>query len=472
MTEATSDVLLESAYFSPAGVRRTSRKLGLSSDSSYRFERGADPGAVLPGSLRAAQLIVDLAGGTIEEPVRVAGALPNLNATVPLSAREVEALLGTPVPDERIDAILSGLGLKKSEQGWEVPGFRADLRRPADLIEEVARVTGLDEIPSRTVCRLVPPSPEDAVYDSRHELRLKLAANGFYEARTIQLIPERQLGDVLGVGGEPFVPLRLRNPLSEDYAVMRPSLLPGLLAAAQNNIRFGVEALRLFEVGTIYGEAHDARTGALEITALGVLLSGPHVPSSWLKKAPHAVEFFDLRGAIDLLIARADLRLKPATHPALVLAVEITLAGKRIGLAGQLAPVRARAMDARHPIHVAELNLTLLEPMLSRPVRFEEIPRFPSVTRDIALEMSASLAHSEFEEFFSRQRKNDPLLESAVLFDVFEDPSGEKLERGRKSLAFSLTYRDRSGTLDAARADAAHSRIIEVLRKSFPITIR
>ena len=129
-----------------------------------------------------------------------------------------------------------------------------------------------------------PPSAQDAVYDSRHEMRLKLAANGFFEARTNQSIPERQLGDVLGVGGEPFVPLRLRNPLSEDYAVMRPSLLPGLLAAAQNNIRFGVEALRLFEVGTIYGEARDARTGALEITALGVLLSGPHVPSSWRKK--------------------------------------------------------------------------------------------------------------------------------------------------------------------------------------------
>jgi phenylalanyl-tRNA synthetase beta chain len=453
-------------------VRRTSRRLGLGSDSSYRFERGVDPASVLAGSERATRLILDLAGGTVDGPVQTAGVLPKLTGTVALSGNEVEALLGTPVPAQRIDSILGGLGLRKAAQGWEVPGFRADLQRPVDLIEEVARVIGLDEIPSRTICQLVPPSKDDATYDARHEMRLKLAANGFFEARTIQLISERQLGDVLGVGGEPLVPLRLRNPLSEDHAIMRPSLLPGLLGAAQNNIRFGADALRFFEIGTIFGEARDRGPGAVEIPALALLLSGPHVPSSWLKKAPHAVEFHDLRGIIDRLITRPDLRVRPTTHAALVLAAEITLAGKRVGLAGQLAPSRARALDACHPIHVAELNLALLEPMLSRTARFEEIPRFPSVTRDVALEMPASLAHSELDEFFTRQQKGESLLESAVLFDVFEDPSGEKLARERKSLAFSLTYRDRAGTLEAARADAAHARIIEALKRSFPVAVR
>lgn len=490
VTETTTDILLESAYFAPSGVRRTSRRLALSSDSSYRFERGVDPAMIAKASARAAALIVELAGGVADDTIIAAGAEPVLTGEVFLSGGQVRRLLGSAIADEEIAGILGRLGLcrvgfQPTSQGndhgqadgleggmtWTVPSYRQDLRRPVDLIEEVARVAGLDGIPARTVAHFAVPGADDASYDFALGLKNRLAALGFYEARTIKLVSAAQLADSLGFDRRRSEPLGLKNPLSEDLTHLRPSLVPGLLAVAGHNLRQGAQALRFFEVGTVFAAAQNPQAGSAEAQALALLLGGPHVPPSWLKKAPYPSDLFDLRGVIESLLGRDDVRLKKIEHPLLVLAAEVSVAGKVIGLAGQLRPARARALDAAAPLYAAELNLGALEKLLGGSRRHVEIPRFPASTRDVALEVAADFTHGQIEEFFAKQIK-EPLLVEVSLFDVFSDPEGIRLAADRKSLAYSLTYRDPARTLEAREVDAAHGRVVEALTAKLPVSVR
>ena len=479
VTEATTDVLLESAYFAPSGVRRSSRRLGLSSDSSYRFERGVDPAMVAVASARAAALIVELAGGVTEDVVVVAGAEPVLTGEVPLDGDHVRRLLGSSIGNDAIASILQRLGLRTGGSTapgtgatrWQIPSYRQDLQRPVDLIEEVARVAGLDGIPARTVAAFAAPAAEDETYDRVLNWKQRLAAIGFYEARTIKLISSAQLADGLGYDRRRSEPLALKNPLSEDHTHLRPSLVPGLLAVAAHNLRQGASALRFFEVGTVFATSPNPQAGSAEAQALAVLLSGPHVPPSWLKKAPYDTDLHDLHGVIDALLGRDDARLKKIEHPLLVLAAEVSVGGKVVGLAGQLRPARARALDATAPVYVAEFNLGALEKLVATAPRYAEIPRFPASTRDVALEVAADFSHGQIEEFFTRKIK-EPLLAGVSLFDVFSDPEGVKLPNDRKSLAYSLTYRDPTRTLESKEVDAAHARVVGALTGALPVSVR
>ena len=478
VTLTTTDVLLESAYFVPSGVRRTSRRLSLSSDSSYRFERGVDPSMVEAASARAVGLILELAGGVAEDVLVVAGQAPVLTGEVALSGDHARRLLGSSISDDDISVILRRLGLggpgPSSAGGagvWQVPSYRQDLQRPVDLIEEIARVAGLDGIPSRTMAHFALPEADDASYDFALVLKTKLAALGFYEARTIKLVSTRQLDDGLGFDRRRSTPLALKNPLSEDHTHLRPSLVPGLLAVAAHNVRQGAAAVRFFEAGTVFAQSQNPKAGSTEAQALTVLLSGPHVPPSWLKKAPYASDLYDLRGVIESLLGRAEVRLKKIDHPLLVLAAEISIGGKVVGLGGQLRPARARELDAPDPLYVAEFNLGMLETLLGKDVRYAEIARFPSSTRDVAFEVARDFAHGQIEDFFAKQIK-EPLLAGVVLFDVFTDDTGARLAADRKSLAYSLTYRDAGRTLEAKEVDAAHAGIIKALTTKLPLTVR
>lgn len=475
VTESTTDVLLESAYFAPSGVRRTSRRLGLSSDSSYRFERGVDPGVVASASARAAALIVEVAGGVAEAAPVVAGEVPVLTGSVGLDGGHVRRLLGSEISDTEISGILSRLGLTSSGASaggaWTIPSYRQDLQRPVDLIEEVARVSGLDGIPARTLAHFGVPGADDASYDFLMSLKRRLASLGFCEARTIKLVSTAQLDDALGFDRRRTEPLALKNPLSEDHTHVRPSLVPGLLAVAAHNVRQGAEALRFFEAGTIFAASPNPKAGSAEAQSLALVLSGPHTPGSWLKKSPFPTDVFDLRGVIESLLGRDDVRLRKSDHPLLVLAAEVVVGGKVIGLAGQIRPARARALDAAAAVYAAELNLAALEKLAAAPRRYVELPKFPASARDVALEVASDFTHGMIDDFFAKQVK-EPLLVGVALFDVFTDPDGVKLPRDRKSLAYSLTYRDPARTLEAKEVDAAHRRILEALTTSLPVGVR
>ena len=459
VTETSTDILLESAYFTPAGIRRTSRELNLSSDASYRYERGIDLAGVLPASARAVQLILEIAGGEAEPVTGAAGSSLVPVLTVPFRLERCRAVLGADVSEETVDRILTGFGLVKEANGWRVPSFRQDLTREIDLIEEIARVIGIEAVPAREQTRFTDSSPADKRHDQAMRLRRMLAAPGlgFHEARSLTLISEKALVTFPVEGVR-----RVRNPLNEEQVILRPSLIPGLLESLTRNLRAGVRDLRHFEVGRIFrAEAREERT------SLALVLCGAANPSSWRDTKPRIADFFDLKGMLAAL--NLGVTFEPTTHPVLALAVELRRGDAVVGLAGQLLPGRARELDATAPVFVAEIDLDLFEASPSAK-RFVELPKFPAVTRDIAMVAPASVPHGKIEAVL--RNADEPLLVDVELFDVFTDPTGVKIPADQKSVAYALTYRSAERTLTADEVAQAHNRLKERLKAELSVSFR
>ncbi len=473
VTETTQNIWLESAYFLPSNIRRTSRGLGLMSDSSYRFERDVDPAGVLVASQRATELIAELAGGTANA-IRIGfaasaqfgfdvkGAVEGIEYTntIALRNKRCAALLGTDITPEEIEEILIGFGLRKSEAGWDIPSYRPDLVREVDLIEEVARVIGIDEIPSRHSARFAPSSTVDRDHDRLMALRRSLAGLGLHETRTLTLISEQALGHHV-LNGESR---RLRNPLSEDHAILRPGLIPGLIDALARNGRAGERSIRLFEVGRVFSPAAPE-----EKNHLGVILSGPVGIASWRGGATREADLFDLKGVLTAALGRS-IEFQAADSLPIGFTVAITCDGNRIGTAGQLWPKESRALDVSAPAVFAELDLSAWLAAESDTKRYREIPRFPAVTRDIAMLAPEEVANSKISGLL--HGAGEQLLTAVELFDVFTDPSGEKVPIGKKSLAYSLTYRALERTLTADEVNAAHARLKDKLKSELGVQFR
>jgi phenylalanyl-tRNA synthetase beta chain len=478
VTGTTHNIILESAHFDGPTIRRTSRALGLSSDSSYRFERGVDLNGVMVASQRAAALILEIAGGTIGDlgvghgpEARVAfdpvAALHEIEEsvfthTVALRPQRVAALLGVQIPEERIDAILTGFGLLKADEGWEIPSFRPDLTREIDLIEEIARVVGIDAVPARMQAQFAPASDTDRAYDRAMALRRALVAQGFAEARTLMLIGEAMPG--LGLVQETEENRRrVKNPMNDEQVILRPTLLPGLLQALRDNVRAGAKTIRLFEVGRVFS-AH----GPEESTHLALVLSGPTSERSWRAGEGSEADFFHLKGVVSAVLG-PQTTFAADQNPALALALAIQVDGQRVGFAGQLWPKDGRALDAPTPVLFAEIDLSAL-PAASTVKKYGEIPRFPATARDIAMLAPLTLAHAQIEQ--ALRSAHEPLLADVELFDVFADPSGARIPADKKSLAYSLTYRSTERTLTADEVNAAHTRLKERLKTALAVTLR
>lgn len=468
------DILLESAYFAPSNVRRTSRRLGLSTDSSYRFERGVDPGGVVRASALATQLILQTAGGKASEVLLVAGEAPELTKPVVLDEGRARRLLGmSDLSREEMHGILGSLGLEKvgdteDDSTWKVPSYRADLQRSVDLVEELARVIGLERVPSRMSGVFVAGQGPDKVHDYAMQVRQALTQRGFFEAQTLRLVAEKQLEDVLAMK---VAAVGLKNPLSEDHTHLRPGLIPGLLETAELNIRQGLGVLRFFEIGRVFLLNPNGSTREEE--RLSVLLSGPAHVASWNAKAPVVADIHTLRGVLETLpgVAGQGVQLVPKSLPGgWLLSAEVKRGSKTLGWIAQVAPKRAREMDARHAVYVAELALSALMQGVTEVAKFVEMPRYPSVTRDVALEVPADLAHATVQAFFEKQKES--LLVGAELFDVFVDESGVKLARDKKSIAWRLTYRSSERTLATKEVDEVHQRVLQALVGTLPATIR
>lgn len=472
VTEATTDILLEAAYFTPSGIRATARRFNLSSDSSYRFERGIDPLQTLAISELAVKLISELTSGQADEKALVAGETPSAPANVTFAHQACHQLLGHNIGDDKIDTILTSLGLTRNGTTWKIPTWRLDLSRQVDLIEEIARVYGLDKIPSRTCGTYAPASKEDKIYAANRSLRDQLVYQGFYESLSVKLIAESQLADDPGKalkGG--LLPLRIKNPISDDYVYLRPSLVPSLLSIARHNVNMGNSALRLFELGTVFSATPKGQE--IEQSNLGLLITGDREPRSWKQAQPETLDFHDLRSVIESLCPGQDVQINPITPQTgchLALAAQIRLGKSKIGICGQLTPARAREFGLETPLLVAEFNASTLNAARSSNRQYAEIPRYPASNRDIAMEAPADLPNSEIEAVFAKI--NDPLLESFFLFDVFADPSGEKLAADKKSLAYSVTYRHQTRTLEQAEVEQAHKKVLEALKKALPVVFR
>ena len=462
VTESTRNILLESAYFLPASIRRTARNLNLPSDASYRFERGVDPGMILRASQRATDLISEIAQGDPAKETAVAGELPENPAEVSLSYKKCDQVLGIAIKPKAIDEILERFGLSKSKNGgatWSIPSYRRDLQRDVDLIEEVVRAYGVEKIPGTDKSRFTPSSVADRSHDLESSLRERLAANGLVEARCSKLIPRNAIAF-----GENAI--ELRNPLSEDHVALRPSLLVGLLGVLDHNVRAGAERVAIFELGRVFVPP----TGKEE-RRLGILLSGnatgePH----WRLREQHQLDFFDLKGAIESSMAR-ELSFRRARRPNFALATEIYRDNHLVGLAGQLSTSLATKIDAPGGVFVAEISVDFSINGLGSAATFREFGKFPVITRDIAMIAPEALTHEEILNVIFSVR--EPLLEKVDFFDRYIGPEAERLfGPGKKSLAYTLTYCDKNRTLTNEEVTEVHAQIRERLQRELGVTLR
>ena len=471
VTTATTDIILEIANFEPRRIRRTSRRLGISTDSSYRFERGVDIGSTVVIVEMTVRLLATITGAASASKRSSATTTPKVEEfmsrsqpTVPLRHERVTALLGVEVPQTRIDEILTGFGLRKMDHGWQPPTRRADLTREVDLIEEIARVVGMDAIPAKVQARFASASGSDRNYDRSMGLRRAFAAQGLHEARSITLVPSQPLG-LAYTRTAPENCLRVKNPMLEEQVVLRPALIHGLLTAVRDNHRAGAKSVRLFEVGRVF---HTQRPE--EFLHAAVAVSGILGERTWRAAEAGNADLFDLKSLLATVLG-AGITFEKDENPALALALVVKMNGKPCGFAGQLWPADARALDSAAPVLFAEIDLTAMWKATSPDAakKYREIPRFPATTRDIAMLAPLKLAHAQVAETLAKA--NEPLLAGVELFDVFTDSTGAKIPADQKSLAYSLTYRSADRTLTADEVNAAHTKLKDRL-KMLGVTLR
>jgi phenylalanyl-tRNA synthetase beta chain len=457
VTGSTKNVLLEAAYFLPASIRRTARELNLPSDASYRFERGVDPEMVLRASQRATELIQEIAGGTPAKEINIAGKPPANPAEVSLRYEKCDRVIGIAIKPKMVDEVLTRFGLKKISAAeitkWKIPSYRRDLQRDVDLIEEVVRAYGAERISGTDRSRFTPSSAADRAHDLELQMRQRLVAGGLTEVRTSKLLPRERFAF-----GENAI--ELRNPLSEDHVALRPSLLPGLLGVLDHNIRAGAEHVAIFETGKVFEPPSGAEGKRIAILLWGNVGGEVH----W-RNEKRRVDFFDLKGAIEL--ARAGLSFRRGQHVNFALAVEVTAGNQLVGLAGQLTNSLTSTIDAPGNVFVAEVSLDLPISGLGSRATFRELGKFPAISRDIAMIVAEDLTHEKIWEVIFHP--TEPLLERVEFFDLF---AGTEIGEGKKSLAYRLTYRDRSRTLTSEEVNAAHAKIRERLRSDLGAELR
>src|SRR5205809_4260677 len=456
VTDSTENVLLESAYFLPASVRRTARELNLPTDASYRFERGVDPDMVLRASQRATELIREIAGGTPAKEIHVAGKLPADPANVSLSYEKCDRVIGVAIKPKIVDEILTHFGLRKTGstskgKTWKIPSYRRDLQRDVDLIEEILRAYGIDKIPGTTRGRFMPTSPADRSHNLETLfLRERLAGCGLSVVRTSKLISRSASAFSEGA-------IELRNPLSEDHVALRPSLISGLLGVLERNIRAGAESVSVFEIGRAFIPPDGKEERHLGILLWGNVASSPN----WRSQTKRNLDLFDLKGVLECVVP--NLSFRPITSAEFALAVEVGSGDRQVGLGGQLSASKSSAPGS---VLVAELHADLLLATGESAKKFRELDRFPSITRDIAMIVPDEISHEKILRTI--EEPHEPLLESVELFDLFT----EQIGAARKSLAYRLTYRDRSRTLTNEEVNEVHARIREKLKHELGVTLR
>ena len=455
VTDSTKNILLEAAYFLPASIRRTARELNLPSDASYRFERGVDPEMVLRASQRATELIREIAGGTPGKEINVAGKLPANPPDVSLSCEKCNRVIGITLKPKTVDEILGGFGLRKMSAAktakWKIPSYRRDLQRDVDLIEEVVRAYGADKIPGTDRSRFTPASIADHAHDLESAWRERLAAVGLDEVRTSKLLPRERFAFSESA-------IELRNPLSEDHVALRPSILAGLLGVLDRNIRAGAERVAIFEIGRTFIPPSGKEERHVGILLWGNVASAPN----WRSPKSRGLDLFDLKGALECVAP--NLSFRQGKFPDLALPVDVFSSDRMIGFGGQLLAAKSTAPGA---VFVAEVHADLLLTRNELATKFRDIEKFPAVTRDIAMIVPEETSHQKILRAIEEPR--EPLLEHVELFDLF---SGGEIGNARKSLAYRLTYRDRSRTLTSEEVNAAHAKIRERLRRDLGAELR
>jgi phenylalanyl-tRNA synthetase beta chain len=473
VSAATRTVLLEAAWFKPASIRRTARGLGLSTEASYRFERGADVEALRDAQDRTAGLIADLAGGRVARGTLDVYPAPGRSLALTLRLDRIRRVIGAAPPAARVGEILRTLGFPTTERDGgfavTVPSFRRDVSLEDDLVEEVARVWGYGEIPSTLPSGKLALTRRPRPVVARDTVRDALAAAGYREAVTISLVDPARL-PLVGLTADDARVVTLQNPLAADRSVLRPTLLFGLLEAIQTNVRRQTSDVRLFEVGRVF-ESQGAGKLAVEDTRVGIALTGLRAARAWYASKARA-DVFDVRGAVETVVealGRGAIDVEPleAVYLEEGRAATVTVQGAPVGVFGEVHPAVQRAFDLPSPVLFAELSLDRLEAIPARSVTHRPLPRFPAVARDLAVVVPTSASAAEVTRAIQAIR--NPALKRVVLFDVY---TGDQMGPGRKSLAYSLLYQADDRTLTDAEVNAMHGEVVEQLRRTLGAEVR
>ncbi len=471
ISEGTVDIVLESAYWKPASIRKTAKALGIVSDASQRFERGADPQGVRYALDRAAGLVLELAGGTLlrgvidvypkkihERVIRMRPSRANLVLGTSLSVREMIALL----------ALLDVRPVRRTGKtlAFRIPAYRVDLLEEIDLIEEIARVHGYDRIDSKTSAAIDVSHPLEKE-DPAARVRSQLVGMGFREAVTNSMQDEARS---VAPG---ITPVRVLNPLSKEMAVMRSSLVPGLLQVIALNQSRGTPDLRLFEIGHVFRVDPDAPTRLVgdyaEEERAAVILTGARHPRHWDSVSP-TVDLYDLRGVVDGLLEALGLDNSrfipyPTSDGLIETPLGVELHGGYAGLMGPVSPGMTFRYGVEGDVFAAEFLLSALRPGGRKP--YVPLPRFPKVRRDVAFTFDRNIAAGNVENEI--RRAGGELLVGVGVFDVYQ---GKGLPEGKKSLAFALELMSLERTLTDPEIDAVVGGIVRHIEQKFGAVLR
>ncbi len=472
VTPETTSILLESANFSPPSIHYTGRVLGLPSEACMRFERGIRPELTLPALKRATQLIVRLVGGQAAKGLVDAYPGKQEPESIRLSTSQVNQLLGVEFSLDQIVGALTSLsfeckGASASEVRVTAPYWRSDIHQAVDLIEEVARIIGYDEIPATMLAQSVPRQSPEPILSLKQKVRYSLVGYGFQEVITYSLTSLEMLNKLLP-DPHPIdpMPLRVANPMTLEQEYLRPNLRANLLAVLSANRRYEDSGIRLFELGKVYLPRPKDLPGEPEM--LCGLLSGSRFEKSW-HGGDDSFDFYDARGVVEGLLSQLDIEASfdeskdESLHP--VKQAAIVIAGNQLGVVGELHSKLLQAFEIPGAAYLFEINLTALLPFTVGHKMFQPISRFPTIVRDIALVVDSGVTHHRVKDIIN----SFPLVKRVTIFDVY---SGEQVPPGKKSLAYSITFQSPTHTLTDEEVNQVQQQILDKLSTELGATLR
>jgi phenylalanyl-tRNA synthetase beta chain len=484
VTETTKDVFLESAYFNPSRIRKTARRHGLNTDASFRFERGADPNNTLYVLKRAALLIKEVAGGTITGEIQDVYPLKINNPVVELSIQKVGNLTGKHIPETTIESILQSLEIEildKKGDNWtlSVPTYRVDVTRDVDVIEDILRIYGYNniEVGEEVKSTLSYQTPVDRSYELQNIISEQLTGAGFNEILNNSLTSGAYYDGLTSFPKQNCV--LLRNPLSADLDVMRQTLLFGGLESIVYNRNRKNPDLKFYEFGNTYFhlperlKGNDYLTAIKEEFKLALWLTGNSVTNSWI----HPVEkssVYELKAYVENILLRLGIApkktvYKPFTNDIFAAGLSVeTVSGKPVGVLGVIQKNSCKKFDINAEVYFAELNWeALMKENKNFKLKQTEISKFHPVKRDLALLLDKNVSFAEIEKIAYQTDKK--ILKEVSLFDVYE---GKNLPEGKKSYAVSFTLQDEEKTLNDKQIDALMSRIRKTLEEKLNAQLR
>jgi phenylalanyl-tRNA synthetase beta chain len=462
--ETTTAILLEAAYFSPSQIRRTSKRMEIRTEASYRFERGCDPNGPLEALERATAWICEIAGGVALEGYYDVKSQDFAPSVVSCRLSQINRVLGTCLARGEVEEIFRRLSftlahLNDDLLSVKIPTYRVDIHQEIDLIEEVARLYGYDHIHGREASFFrtgtLPHSPE---YLLTRSVRSLLLREGLQECATCDLISPTQAGLISTHTFPSRTLIKLLNPHSAEQSVMRPSLLPGLLNVVCSNTDHGIESIGGFEVGRVHFTAKDKY---YEPPVAAIILSGDKTPYHWETKHSK-IDFFDLKGMIENLLSGlkiSSFMFQLSHYPDLHPGRQATLLVGNIeaGILGEVHPSTLEQIGLTHRVYYAEINLQDLVSFIPTELHMKPLPLFPPSTRDVTLSLPAQTAVGELLNTIAHSAP--PLLEEAFILDIYKNPE----QAGIQNVTFRLIYRSPDKTLSQAEVESAHLNIIKNL---------